>query len=250
MKKTILVGLTVGLLGLTSTNADTLVSGSATIDYDATAWSTLASGYGPTPVLTLGAFFNQADSNARTQAQLQSDPNPGGPASYLGQTYAMNGASVANLPTRYTQPTTFSYTPGSLTSHLGSIGLGGVARFDVYGGAFGSLLFGDFTLQYDATRSLVGGSGWYLKGNIPPAAAAFDLLNVNITEGAGTLNISGDVCVSYEIANFLFGTPGDTLKDVGNLTFTATTVPEPSALALLGFGLLLPLLRRQKSNSQ
>ena len=112
MKNLILVGLTVGSLGLTSIKADSLVSGSATIDYDATAWSTIASGYGAPHVLTLGAFFNQAESNARTQAQLQSDPNPGGPVSYLGQIYAMNGATVANLPTRYTQPTTFSYTRG------------------------------------------------------------------------------------------------------------------------------------------
>ena len=249
MKKLILVGLTVGSLGLNSVNADSLVSGSATIDYDATAWSTIASGYGAPPVLTLGAFFNQAESNARTQAQLQSDPNPGGPVSYLGQIYAMNGATVANLPTRYTQPTTFGYTPGSLTSHTGSIGLGGVARFDVYGGAFGSLLYGDFTLQYDAARSLLGGSGWYLKGNIPPVGALFDLLNVNVVEGAGSLSISGDLGVTPEIANFLYGTPSDTLKDVGNFTFTATTVPEPTAFSLLGLGLLLPLLRRRQAQS-
>ncbi|NOS71294.1 MAG: PEP-CTERM sorting domain-containing protein [Verrucomicrobia bacterium] len=245
MKKYILVGSLVGLLGLTAVNADTLLSGSATIDYDSAAWSTLASGFGPTPVLSLGAYFNQADASARTQAQLLADLNPGGPASYLGQVYAMNGASVVNLSGRYTQPTTFAYTPGSLSSHTGSIGLGGVARFDVYGGVFGSLLFGDFTLQYDAARSLVGGSGWYLKGNIPPAAAAYDLLNVSITEAPGTFTISGDLGVSYEIANFLYATPGDTLKDVGNFTFTATTVPEPSALALLGLGVLLPLLRRK-----
>lgn len=246
MIKLILVGLTVGLLGLNSVNADSLVSGSATVDYDKTAWDTLASGFGPTPVLTIGAFFNQAEANARSQAQLQSDPNPGGPASYLGQTYVMNGATVANLPTRYTQPTTFSYTPGSLTSHTGSIGLGGVARFDVYGGAFGSLLYGDFTLQYDAARSLLGGSGWYLKGNIPPVGALFDLLNVNVVEGAGSLSISGDLGVTAEVANFLYSTPGDTLKDVGNFTFTATTVPEPTALVLLGLGALLPLLRRRQ----
>ncbi len=249
MKKSILVGLTVGLVGLNSVNADTLVSGSATIDYDKTAWDSLASGVGPGPVLTLGAFFNQADSNARTQSQLQTDPNPGGPASYTGQVYAMNDASVVNLPTRHTQPTTFAYTPGSLSSHTGSIGLGGVARFDVYGGFAGTLLYGDYTLQYDAARSFFGGTGWYLKANIPPAGAAFDLLNVSITEAPGTFTISGDLGVTYEVANALYNTPSDTLKDVGNFTFTATTVPEPSALALLGVGALLPLLRRKKGSA-
>lgn len=250
MKNSVLIGFLVGLIGLTAAKADTLGCGSATIDYDAVAWSTLASGYGPTPVLSLAAFFNQADSNARTQAQIMSDPDPGGPASYIGQAYAMNGASVVNLPSRYTQPTTFAYTPGALSSHTGGIGLAGVARFDVYGGAFGSLLFGDFTLQYDATRSLVGGSGWFLQGNIPPAAAAFDLLNVSVTEAPGTFTLSGDLGVSYEIANFLFSTPGDTLKDVGNFTFTATTVPEPSALALIGLGAMFALVRRPKANAR
>lgn len=250
MKKSILVGSLVGLVGLTSVNADTLVSGSATIDYDKTAWDGLASGFGPTPVLTLGAFFNQADANARTQTQLQTDPNPGGPVSYTGQVYAMNGASVVNLPSRFTQPTTFAYTPGALSSHTGSIGLGGVSRFDVYGGFAGSLLYGDYTLQFDSARSFFGGTGWYLKANIPPAAAAYDLLNVTITEAPGTFTISGDLGVSYEVANALYNTPSDTLKDVGNFTFTATTVPEPSALALAGLGALFPLLRRKSLNSR
>lgn len=229
-------------------NADTLVSGSATIDYDKSAWDTLASGIGPTPVLTLGAFFNQSDANARTQAQLMSDPNPSGPVSYTGLVHAMNGASVVNLPTRYTQPTTFSFTPGSVSGHTGSIGLGGVSRLDIFGGFGGSLLYGDCTLQFDATRSFLGGSGWYIKGNIPPVGALFDLLNVNVLETPGSLSISGDLCVTAEVANFLYNTPGDTLKDVGNFTFTATTVPEPSALALLGIGALLPLIRRKNTN--
>jgi len=248
MKKLILVGLTVGLAGFASTKADTLVSGSATINYDQTVWDSLASGFGPTPVLTLGAFFDQADANARTQAQLLSDPNPGGGAApYTGEVYAMNGPSVVNLPTRYTQPTTFSFTPGDLAGGAGSIGLGGVARFDVYGGTLGSLLFGDFTLQYDSSRIPLGGTGWYLMGNIPPAAAVFDLLDVNIVESPGSFNISGDLGVSYEVANYLFDTPGDALADVGNFSFTATTVPEPSAIALVGVATLVPWLRRSKT---
>jgi hypothetical protein len=112
------------------------------------------------------------------------------------------------------------------------------------------VLIGDYTLQFDATRSFVGGSGWYLQGNILPAAAAFDLLNVNITEAPGTFTISGDLGVSWEVANFLYNTPGDTLKDVGNFNFTATTVPEPSALVLIGLGVGLPLLRRNKSETR
>ena len=59
----------------------------------------------------------------------------------------------------------------------------------------------------------------------PPAAAAFDLLNVAIVETNTSFTISGDLGVSFEVANFLYGTPGDTLADVGTVTFTGYTAP-------------------------
>ena len=236
MKHFVFVAALAAMGVMSSANADTLASGSATIDYDQAAWESLASGYGPTPVLTLSAFFDQTEADARTGSQLLSDAAPA--TNYGGEVYAMYGSSVANLSGRYGQPTTFTFTPGQLTLHTGVIGFGGVTRFAVYGGAFGSLLFGDFTLQYDAGRQLVGGSGWYLKGNIPPAAAAFDLLNVNINESPGSFTISGDLGISYEVANYLYNTPSDALKDVGNFTFTGfTAVPEPTTVALVVCGM-------------
>ena len=179
---------------VSSAYADTLASGSATIDYDQAAWETLASGYGPTPVLTLSAFFDQTQADARTESQLLSDPAPA--TNYLGEVYNMYGPTVSGQGGGYAQPTTFTFTPGQLTLATGAIGLGGVARFAVYGGTYGNLLYGDFTLQYDTSRQALGGSGWYLKGNIPPAAAAFDLLNVSIAESPGSFTISGDLGVS------------------------------------------------------
>lgn len=212
-----------GHIELVPTEPATLVAGQATINYDKAAWDSLASGFSAPPVLTLSAFYNQAEANALEQSQLITNAQSG--ASYTGQVYAMNGATVTNLPTRYTQPTTFAYTPGNPAGHTGQIGLGGVARFAVLGGAGGNLLFGELTLQYDINRVALGGSGWYLFGNIPPAAAVFDLLNVTITETPGALTISGDMGVSFEVANFLFATPTDTLKDVGDFNFTGYKVP-------------------------
>jgi len=201
--------------------ADILTSGSATINFDPSAWGALASGYGPTPVLTLSAFFAQADANALDYDQVltsvQASP------SYTGEIYAMNGATVTNLPGRTTQPTTFAFTPGDVTGATGSIGLGGIARFAVYGGAYGSLLYGDYTLQFDASRIALGGSGWYLEGNIPPAGAMFDLLNVTVVATNNTLTIAGDLGVSYEVAYFLYDTPSDALAIVGTLSFTGRT---------------------------
>lgn len=224
-------------------HAATLSSGSATLNYSAPDVQALGAALGPAPVLTLSAYFDQAQSATRTAAQIGSDTMPG--SSYTGQVYGMNGSSVVNLDGRTSQPTTFSYEVGNLTGHTGSIGLGGVARFDVFGGVGGSLLIGDLTLQYDINRTLVGGSGWYLKGNIAPAAALFDLTNVSLTESAEGFTLSGDLGVTFEVANFLLTTPADTLRNVGNFTFTGVvTVPEPSTVALLSMAVLLPLARR------
>ena len=204
----------------------TLSSGRATINFNQTAWGKLASGFGPAPVLTLSGFFDQSQANALTQDHLLHDAQAA--PSYTDEIYAINGASVTNLTGRYTQPTTFLFQRGNPKNHTGRIGLGGIARFAVFGGAGGNLLYGDYTLQYDTNRLAFGGTGWYLLGNIPPAAAAFDLLNVVIVEKPDSLTLSGDLAVSAEVANFVYTTPGDTLANVG--TFSLTSTPFPSAV--------------------
>ena len=216
-------GAVVGDFSFSGQTVATVLNGKAVINYNQSAWESLASGFAAPPVLTLSAFFNQAQANALTQSQLLNTNQTG--YSYTNEIYAMNGATVTNLPTRYTQPTTFQYPRGDLTNHTGSIGLGGVARFAVLGGFAGNLLFGDYTLQYDSSRIALGGSGWYLLGNIPPSAAAFDLINVSVVETNNYFTISGNLGVSFELANFLFATPADTLANVGTFTFTGYTVP-------------------------
>jgi len=215
--------------------AATLSSGSATIDYHKAAWDTLAGGASVPgfEALVLDEFFDQTAANARTSAQILADEVQASPA-YGGQVYAMNGITVTNLAGRTAQPTTIDFNPASLTTHTGVIGLGGVTRWDVnalLGG--GNVLAGDFTLRYDASRLLAGGSGWALTNNISPAAVVFDLANVTASAGAGTLTISGDLGLSFEVANFLLGSPGDQGKDMGNFTFTGSYVPEPSSALLL-----------------
>jgi hypothetical protein len=204
----------------------TLSTGFATIDYDQAAWSLLAAESGlEMPVMTLSAFFNQAEANALDYNQVLKEPQA--TYSYLGQIYTMNGSTVVNRSGRTTQPTTFEFTPGALTQHTGRIGLGGITRFAVNGG--GNLLFGDFTLQYDKARLARGGTGWYVRGNIPPVGAVYDLLNVAVTEGSTSISLSGDLSVTFEIANLLYSTPADTLRDVGDFRFVAeieTSLPQ------------------------
>lgn len=250
MTKHIILTFAGSLLLNASASAALLVSGSATIDYNKTAWDGLASGFGAGPnVLTLDRYFTQADANALTSAQLLSDPAQPSP-SYTGQVYAMNGTSVSNLTGRYTQATDFDFTLGTPQAHTGEIGLGGVSRFTVsplIGG--GSLVYGDFTLQYSATRIGLGGSGWYLKNNILPAGASFDILNPNIVETPTTLSISGDLGVSYEVANFLYFTPSDAGVDVGDFSFVGNIAPVPEP-ATACFGLVAvaaSLVRNRRS---
>jgi hypothetical protein len=95
----------------------------------------------------------------------------------------------------------------------------------VIGGAYGNLLYGDYTLQYSTNRFVRGGTGWYLLGNIPPAAAAFDLANVSITETTNCFTIAGDLGVSWEVANLLYSTPSDAGVIVGTFKFAGYTAP-------------------------
>ncbi|MBN9692367.1 MAG: PEP-CTERM sorting domain-containing protein [Verrucomicrobia bacterium] len=228
-------------IAVTSARADVLVTGQATIDFHQAAWDSLAGGASVPgfEALTLDETFDQAGAASRTGAQILADEVQASP-SYTGLTYALNGAQVSNLAGRTAKPTTFQFSPDNLTSHTGVIGLGGISRWTVnplLGG--GKLVFGDFTLAYDATRLLVGGSGWHLVGNIAPAGTLFDLVNVTTGTAGNTLTISGDMVVSFEVANFLLGTPADQGKDVGNFQFAGVTaVPEPSVWALFGLGVM------------
>ena len=221
--------------------AASLSTGTAVMDFDRTAWNTLAAEIGlPTPVLTLDSFFDAEGSAARNYSQILRDPSTN--AIYTGQIYRMNGATVTNLEGRTSQPTTFSFTPGNPSQHSGAIGLAGIARFAVSGG--GSLLYGDYTLQFDTARVARGGTGWYLKGNIPPVAPVFDLLQVTIEENATTLRLTGDLAVTFELANFLYSTPADALRVVGNFEFTGAVAgivapPVLREVRLVGGSLIL-----------
>lgn len=229
--------------------AYTLVSGGATIDYDAAAWASLAGGANVPgfEALVMDEFFNQAGVTSRTGTQILNDEVVANPAT-TGLYHAMNGSTVTNLADRNNQATTFAYEVGNPTGHTGVIGLGGITRWDVnplLGG--GQLGFGDYTLSYDPTRVLVGGTGWALRVNMIGGGVAFDLKNVTVNATASAFDISGDLTVSYEMANFYLATPSNQGNDVGNFSFSALAMaPEPTRMSLLMIGLVGAFFRRRR----
>ncbi len=64
-------------------------------------------------------------------------------------------------------------------------------------------------------------------------AIAFDLFNVSVSATMIGFSLSGDLGVSYELANLLFANPCDQGKNTGSFSFTSVaSVPEPSRAAL------------------
>ncbi len=228
--------------------AYTLVSGGAMIDYDAAAWASLAGGANLPgfEALIMDEFFDQAGVTSRTGTQILNDEVVANPAT-TGLYHAMNGSTVSNLANRSNQATTFAYEVGNPTGHTGVIGLGGITRWDVnplLGG--GHLGFGDYTLSYDPTRVLVGGTGWALRVNMAGGGVAFDLKNVTVNATASAFDISGDLAVSYEMANFYLATPANQGNDVGNFSFSAIAVPEPSRALTMFVGVVALGFRRRR----
>ena len=231
--------------------AVTLSTGSATINLNSASWATVAGGFNSPgfEALILDEHFDKAASDARTQAQIVADEVQASPA-YTGQIYLMNSSTVSNLAGRASQATNFAYDVGNPTGATGIIGLGGVTRWDVnplLGG--GHLYFGDYDIHYDASRlsGPYNGTGWVLQNHTGGVnAVAFDIMNVNVSATSGGFSISGDLGVSYELANLLFANPADQGKIMGTMSFSAAAAPEPTRAMLMLMGLAGLCLRRRR----
>ena len=195
-------------------NAASFSEGFAVVDWDRNAWDALAgTSVWRGPVLTLNAFDQDAVS-VRNYSQILRDPPSN--AIYTGQVYGMNGPVVSNLEGRTSQPTTFylrTWKPRTTRRHRAC------GHFPLRGQRRWVTPFGDHTPVRRRPPG-AGGSGWYLKGNIP-RGSRLDLRQVHIQENGDVFQLDADLAVTFEIANFLYATPSDALRDVGDFHFTA-----------------------------
>jgi hypothetical protein len=220
-----------------SADAASIVAGSMSVTYDQTTFASL--------FLTTNDHFGQASSNSLDLTTITSPGTPGDSTDvWSGLAFGVNGASITSPdPFRALQSTSFTYNPANLTgSASGQIGLGGFTRFNGFGGLF---YIGDYQLRFDGSRTSGVYSGWYLQNNAGFPANAFDLANVTTTVGAEGFELSGDLVPNSDSFFALYGLTG---ADMGNFSFTGSTVPEPSA-AILGACSLLGLLARRRRNS-
>ena len=169
----------------------------------------------------------------------------GGPVIAPGNLGADSVAFPINSRTAASLPTTFSYDAATFPaagSFSGAIEHEGTVLFNN-----DTVEVGNFTIGFDAGR--VGGdrSGFFVESTTGIAAILFDVAVTGATPTDFTLDVTGDLLVSNEFANFLLdnslASADLTGADVGDAFIQA--VPAPASAALLGLGGLVATRRRR-----
>jgi hypothetical protein len=149
---------------------------------------------------------------------------------------------VGQLAGRHVQATTagFSIDSSTLAGVAGEkLGMTGMQGFYIpnFNGNPSKMYTGDFSLQFDSTRTSNGRSGWYLNNNAGFTLATYDLANLNATvNDANNWLLTGDLLVAPSLANML---AGPAYTDVGGFrlgvgSYSVSSVPVPSAVWLFG----------------
>jgi len=166
-------------------------------------------------------------------------------------------------PNRYVKSTTPNFSIDS--ENLVGTGVLGMTGVELYRGSYkGSLIYGDYSLQYnpDMRQEVwdffgINGapSGWYLQNNISFPAAVYELEHLNLVyTDAQNWQLSGDLLLTPENAGLVQGVRltdvGDFCLGVGSYAGCGqiSSVPLPGAAWLFAGG--LPLLwRRHRGES-
>jgi hypothetical protein len=238
---------------------NTTANGVASLTYDRAAWATIALFAAYTDISSNPTSLSGPSADAAGQRWMFPDrfegtswvsaPYPSayltGPTAPLVQpeggfalpvnTYGVNTFAANHKITSY----------NSTSNPNGYIGLGGSLRatsdFNEPGA---SIWWEHLALMQDSADSI-----WKLYATSGPGQGSiFELVNVTTETRNGNLHLSADYIFGHtDWLQFLNGSNGDinTSTVMGHIELVPAVVPEPSALALLGLGALLSLLRRK-----
>ena len=233
-----LIVLAMGLFVSRPVQADTIVSGTATIQYDA---SLLLNATGLTPVWFYGAS-NGASTATQTQIlNLQGGGAPLPNSAFYSLSHEINIGPISSPAGRGRQDTNADLSPTSpLTTWSASeqIGIDGVTIFTV-GGA--GLATGDFSLLYSSPLDRIS-----LFNNFQIPVEAFRVNNPTFTTTANGFTIQG----TLRTGDFfpLNGIAAN--QNIGSFSLSANTaVPEPTSISLLATvltGFAYRRIRRKK----
>lgn len=241
---------------------NTTANGIAYLTYDRAAWATIAPSAYYTDISGNPTGLSGSSADAAGQRWMFPDRiegtnwvNAAYPSAYLtgptaplvqpsgGFALQVNTYGVSSFAGNHKIT---SYNSSSAPN--GYIGLGGSLRVTSdFNEPGASVWWQHLALRLDPTDSIwklfaTSGAG---QGSI------FELVNVTTETIGGNLHLSADyVFGNTDWLQFLNGSNGDinTSTIMGHIELVPTAVPEPSALALLGMGTLLPLLKRRKNS--
>ena len=201
-------------------------SGQVTVSLDAAALGSLNFGIDPNvPTLILEHIYDRQEASTLTRNAILAPPYATTDLPSPSQiVHDVTGPVVPTVEERFIVPTNLLIDTDQVKATWNareSVGLFGLHRFiGDFGVPLGAAPFvwGDFHIGYDATRNQGAQTGFYLQNNFDIPVPLFEVGSPVITTDRGTLQLSGDLLLSPEVAVAFFA--GDDFRDIGDLTLS------------------------------
>lgn len=244
--------------------------GSFTMNMDREAMALFIGGSSASPGHFLVQYYDSVESDylSRSDSSFYLGNTSRSEVSAQNLVHDITPVSASNpvnqAPNRYVKSTTPNFSIDSQS--LAGTGLLGMTGVELYRGSYkGSLIYGDYSLQYnpDMRQEVwdffgINGapSGWYLQNNISFPAAVYELEHLNLVyTDAQNWQLSGDLLLTPENAGLVQGLRltdvGDFCLGVGSYAGCGqiSAVPLPGAAWLFAGGLPLLLRKRRGASS-
>ncbi len=246
------------------------LGGTFTMNMDSAAQAALNGGNASDPGMFLVQYYDAASSNYVTDSdtELYTSNDSRTPIPPVNLVHAITPIAGENPPNQAPGRNVISTTPdfsvdSATLAGTGTLGMTGV---ELYRGVFsGSLLIGDYSLQYNpAARAGIWSelgvsgdpSGWYLQNNITFSSVVYDLSSLTLSySDSQNWSMSGNLLLSPDSAAFLDGAALTQLgsfclgfgadSNCGDTAF-ALPLPAPILLFASGMALVFASIRRPK----